>query len=328
LTAVEIDPDAASAYEANLGLLPLTKDIRNVSGRKLLEAAGLDKGECTLVFGCPPCQGFSILRRGNAVTATDLLRNALPREYLRLVRAVLPRYLAFENVPGILGRPVLDELMGELRGLGYTLEHGVVDAASYGVPQHRSRLLVVGSRVGTVGLPVPTHGTKHAPHVTVRQAIGDLPVPRTRGSPGPDAYHRARNHQEIVVRRLRAVPEGGGRADLPDDLVLDCHRDHDGHYDIYGRMRWDRPAPTLTSGCTNVTRGRFAHPEQDRAITLREALRLQTFPDDTVLKGNGDEMARQIGNAVPPALAKAIGAMIVAQEQQLEGVKAAHSVSS
>jgi DNA (cytosine-5)-methyltransferase 1 len=116
------------------------------------------------------------------------------------------------------------------------------------------------------------------------------------------------------LRRLRAIPEGGARADLPEDLQLTCHKDHSGHYDIYGRMWWDRPAPTLTSGCTNVTRGRFAHPEQDRAITLREAMELQTFPRSAVLRGSLDEMALQVGNAVPPLFAERVGQAVLAME--------------
>src|SRR5690606_22103434 len=123
-------------------------------------------------------------------------------------------------------------------------------------------------------------------------------------------------HSKLALKRLAALTEGQSRIHLPDDLVLECHRNHDGHYDIYGRMWWDRVAPTLTSGCTNITRGRFAHPEQDRAITLREAMLLQTFRPDAKLCGGVEKMALQVGNAVPSLMAKRIGETIKRMEQR------------
>lgn len=321
VAAVELDRDAAQAYEANVGIRPLTKDIRRVAGDDLLGAAGLHRGECTLLFGCPPCQSFTDLRRGSLSSRRDRARNSLLREYLRLAADVLARHIAFENVPGMLSprwRPRFDELLEGLADLGYEYVWDVLDAADFGVPQRRRRLLVVASRVAEPVLPVPTHGDPAAsgrsPWVTVREAIETL-LPLGSGEVDPeDAYHRARRHSPLALRRLRAIPEGGARTDLPEDLQLACHKDHSGHYDIYGRMWWDRPAPTLTSGCTNVTRGRFAHPAQDRAITLREAMELQTFPSSAVLRGSLDEMALQVGNAVPPLFAKRVGQAVVAME--------------
>jgi DNA (cytosine-5)-methyltransferase 1 len=210
-------------------------------------------------------------------------------------------------------------MLAALGALGYQTVSGVLDAADFGVPQHRRRLLVVGSRVANPALPAGTHAKNGAggllPHVTVRETIGGLPGLAAGERAAEDPYHRARRHSELNLRRLRAVPEGGGRRDLPAELQLKCHEDHDGHYDVYGRMWWDRPAPTLTSGCTNITRGRFAHPEQDRAITLREAMLLQTFPTETVLVGNDDEKALQIGNAVPPLLAQRIAECILEMDR-------------
>jgi DNA (cytosine-5)-methyltransferase 1 len=127
--------------------------------------------------------------------------------------------------------------------------------------------------------------------------------------------HAARKHRPIAIQRLAALKEGEARDDLPDDLQLKCHKDHDGHHDIYGRMWWDRPAPTLTTGCTNVTRGRFGHPTQCRAITLREALLLQGFPKRAMLVGSVEQMALQVGNAIPPPLARRIGQCITAMDR-------------
>lgn len=321
VAAVELDSDAAEAYEANVGVRPLVNDIRKVTGEDLLRAAGLKRGECTLLFGCPPCQSFTDLRRGMLSSRRDRARNSLLREYLRLAGDVLPRHIAFENVPGMLSprwRPRFDELLEGLVELGYEYAWDVFDAADFGVPQRRRRVLVIASRVASPVLPAATHGevgsADELPWVTVREAIGALMLLASGETDPADVYHRARRHSPLALRRLRAIPEGGARTDLPEDLQLACHKNHSGHYDIYGRMWWNRPAPTLTSGCTNVTRGRFAHPEQDRAITLREAMELQTFPRSAVLRGSLDEMALQVGNAVPPLFAERVGEAIVAME--------------
>lgn len=317
LAAVELDPLAASSYEANLGLKPIVRDIRTVSGSDVLSAANLRPGDLTLLFGCPPCQSFTVLRRGQNATSVDQRRNKLPREYLRLVGELRPRHLAFENVPGMVdgrGRAEFDLLLDGITALGYRATWKIIDAVDYGVPQRRKRLLVIASRVVEPQLPAPTHGPDDsglAAFATVRQTIGHL----VDTSETTDPLHRPRRHSELALRRLRSLREGQARADLPEELQLACHRNHNGHYDIYGRMWWDRPSPTLTSGCTNVTRGRFAHPTADRAITVREALLLQTFPSDATLLGGVEAMALQVGNAVPPRLAQEIGAVVARMER-------------
>jgi DNA (cytosine-5)-methyltransferase 1 len=328
VAAVEIDGDAAESYRLNVGLEPIVRDIRDVTGQELLTAAGLRPGECTLMFGCPPCQSFTVLRRGAALTDLDIVREGLPSQYVRLVGELKPAFVAFENVPGMVegrGREQFDALRSDLEGLGYKLKWDIVDAVDYGVPQHRRRLLVVGSRTVQPKLPARTHsgtpgaGLHHL--LTVRDAIGSVRPLRSGESDPVDVLHRARNHDAITLRRLAAIPEGGGRTHLPEELQLACHREHSGHYDVYGRMAWDKPAPTITSGCTNVTRGRFAHPSQNRAITLREAMLLQTFPDSATLIGTGDGMAQQVGNAVPTRLAEQIADAILAAGAQATTVE-------
>lgn len=317
--AVELEPDAAESYRLNVGLQPIVRDIRDVSGEELLEAAGLRVGECTLIFGCPPCQSFTVLRRGMNLTVLDRARETLPLQYVRLVGEVQPSFIAFENVPGMVkgrGHEQFEVLVAELEALGYKLTWDIVDAADYGVPQRRRRLLVIGSRTVTPTLPRPTHSSTPTngllPYVTVRDAIAGLLSLRSGDRDLIDSLHHARKHDKLTLERLQAIPEGGGRIDLPDELQLACHRDHHGHYDVYGRMNWAKPAPTITSGCTNVTRGRFAHPSQDRAITLREAMLLQTFPEAAMLFGTGEGKAQQIGNAVPTLLAERIGEAVLA----------------
>ena len=335
IAAVELDETAAASYRRNIGLAPITQDIRRVLGTDLVP----DRREPTLVFGCPPCQGYTTLRRGTPITATDRRRYQLISEYLRIVEELRPRHVAFENVPGMqeirgtgIGspRPVrthprLRRLIDRLEDLGYMTAYDVVDAADHGVPQHRRRLVVIASRVASPRLPEKTHAVDEGLLVsrwrTVRDAIEDLPPLWPGEISGSDHYHAARNHAAVVIERLSSLREGQARKDLPAQLRLKCHKDHTGHFDIYGRMWWDRPAPTLTSGCTNVTRGRFAHPEQPRAITIREAMRLQSFEDDAQLDGGHEAMALQIGNAVPPVLASAIGSAIAQMELESRGME-------
>lgn len=316
--AVEIDPQASAGFKANTGFAPLVTDVRDVDADLLCVP-----DELTLLFGCPPCQSFTELRRGDTHrTASDDVRDTLPTQYLRLVAELRPRHLAFENVPGMAtgrGKLQFRRLVDGLARLGYSLVWDVVDAAEFGIPQHRRRLLLVASRVTEPVLPVPTHTCVDRDgrpgFNTVRGAIGHLAALRAGEEDAQDSLHRARRHSDLVVRRLDAIPEGGARADLPAELQLRCHQGHDGHFDIYGRMWWDRPAPTLTSGCTNPSRGRFSHPEQSRGLTVREAALLQGFPPYTRLFGGVEAMSLQVGNAVPPLVAQRIGEVVLDVEQ-------------
>jgi len=316
LAAIENDPYAAKSYERNIGVEPIVRDVCDVTGRELLKETGLARGELTALIGCPPCQGFTSHRRDTARGRDP--RNVLLGEYVRLVRALRPQFVVFENVPGLVKGPSrwrFEIAVRELRALGYELTYEVVQSADYGVPQFRKRLLVIGASEYVPVLPEPTHGDPESKSVrrgerkrwvTVRDAIGGLRRLRSGEADPKDALHVARNHSDLNLRRLREIPhDGGSRDSLPAELVLACHKDHEGHYDVYGRMSWDRPAPTLTSGCTNITRGRFAHPVQDRAITVREALLLQGFPKYAWLAGGIEEQSLQVGNAVPPPLAAA-----------------------
>ncbi len=317
LAAIDNDPTSAKSYEKNLGVSPLVEDVRTVTGRRLLLRAGIKKGELTALIGCPPCQGFTSHRRDTRAGWDK--RNRLLDEYIRLVEEIDPHFVVFENVPGLANGPGhwrLMQAIRRLKKLGYGVAYEVLEAADYGTPQQRSRLLVIASRDhDAIELPPRTHGKpnkksvrtgKLQPWQTVRDAIGGLPKLRSGATNGSDKLHAARNHSKTNLERLRAIPHDGGSRDaLPPRLVLACHKNHDGHRDVYGRMRWNRPAPTLTSGCTNMTRGRFAHPAQDRAITVREALLLQGFPKYARLDGNIEEQSLQVGNAVPPPFAAA-----------------------
>jgi DNA (cytosine-5)-methyltransferase 1 len=216
--AVEVDHDAAAAFTRNVGLAPVVKDIRDVRGCDLLDAAGLERGELTLLFGCPPCQSFTILRRGMEPTQQDLRRNGLIYEYLRLVEELFPRHIAFENVPGLVDgrwREYFDSFREVLTELGFAMLWKVIDAAEYGVPQRRRRVLVLGSRVTEPLLPRATHAEDGAggltPYVTVRDTIAGLPMLAAGQKDPRDEFHRARRHSPLALQRLAALDRGGRR---------------------------------------------------------------------------------------------------------------------
>jgi DNA (cytosine-5)-methyltransferase 1 len=303
LAAVECETGALEAYEANHPDVAhiYRQDIREVTGAKVLEDLGIGRGELDLLAGCPPCQGFSRLRTLNRGAAADDPRNDLVREYLRLVAELLPRALMFENVPGLARDPRYQELLQEIRNLGYHAKDEVHNAAHFGVPQRRRRLILLAAREGRVEMPPKL---RLDPCPTVRSAIGGLPRPGKSGDPAHDVTEtRSPEIEELI----RLVPrDGGSRGDLGPDRILGCHLRCEGFHDVYGRMHWDDVSPTITGGFVNPSKGRFLHPEQNRCVTPREAALLQTFPPNYVFPMHRGKypVATMIGNAFPPELAR------------------------
>jgi DNA (cytosine-5)-methyltransferase 1 len=255
-----------------------------------------------VVVAGPPCQGFSKLnRRRNGDE-----RNVLYAEILRCVESTSPTCVVVENVPGFLQTEKATALAAALRQRGYSVRSGVVNAADYGVPQRRLRALLCAARRGR-GLPWP-NSTHTAPrHRTVADAFTLLPTT-------PDGANWHRPYPRLSqLERIRSVPEGGSRRDLPADLVLDCWRETTGFSDVLGRLAWHKPAVTVRTEFFRPEKGRFLHPSEDRPITVREAARLQSFPDEFVFPEGQTltSVARQIGNAIPPRLAEAIGRAIL-----------------
>lgn len=197
-------------------------------------------------------------------------------------------------------------------------EYQILNAKSYGVPQNRRRLILIASRIITPIFPVATHGDGLLPYVTVYDAIHRFPALEAGEVHEEIANHRAAGLSTLNLQRILATPhDGGGRVDWPPHLVLACHANgHAGHTDVYGRMAWNSISPTLTSKYFSISNGRFGHPEQNRAISLREAAALQSFPDDYVFEGSMQEVGRQIGNAVPVLLAQKIGEQLLAAHTQ------------
>jgi len=309
--AVDNDDVAVRTYRDNIGDHVLRASLTELAVERLLERAGLEPGECTLLAGGPPCQGFSVKRNG----ARDDPRNRLLLEFFRFIEGVQPRFFLVENVKGLLskhGRPYLNEFTLRAAERGYYSHIGELDAVDFGVPQFRPRAFIVGERREEgVHFRFPTPTVLAKDRRTVRHAIGDLPSPPENGSPHPDFHNHYREAKlsRTNLERIRHVPQGGGRQDLPEHLQLPCHKSRPTlrHVDVYGRLSWDQPSVTLTARFDSFTRGRFAHPVEHRSLTLREGARIQTFPDTFVFLGNREDGARLIGNAVPPLLAQILG---------------------
>jgi DNA (cytosine-5)-methyltransferase 1 len=271
-------------------------------------------GAPDVVVGGPPCQGFSTQRRGE----THDRRNDLVERFWTLALDLSPAVIVMENVPGVLGargRDHMRRILAHVDSRSYDVAHSVVEVSRLGVPQRRRRALVVAwdpLRVKPFDFsPLLLPGVVR----TVRDAIADLPPPPADFGPHPDVANHARVRTSALnVERISHVPEGGGRLDVPAGLRLRCHRDSTHrHLDVYGRLRWDEPSGTITAMFDNFTRGRFAHPAEDRNITNREGARLQSFPDSFVFVGPKKDVARQIGNAVPPLLGRAVGEQVLRQ---------------
>ncbi|WP_411838906.1 DNA cytosine methyltransferase [Paracoccus sp. ME4] len=300
---------AVQSYARNFSHPVICADLSVMSGGEILSKANTKRGEVDLVVGGPPCQGFSIQRIGSDYD----LRNSLVMDFARLVDEIAPRIFIMENVPGLLGkrgRALFEAFLVSVGKSGYEVEAHVVNAADFGVAQLRRRVVILGRRRGeahSLEMPRPTCDPRS--YLTVQDAIGDLAPPTLPKAQPSDPLHRQTRMSELNLERLRHIPPGGGMEDLPIRLRVDCHKagaDKIGHRNVYGRLASDRPAGTITARFDSFTRGKFAHPIEDRNITLREGARLQSFPDHFCFVGNQEDIACQIGNAVPPLLGEAL----------------------
>lgn len=301
LGAVEVDLLAVENYKANHRRVNVwRKDISAIDVPEFAASLGLLPGQLDLLAGCPPCQGFSTMRTLNGSIRVDDPRNNLLLDFQRFVDVLRPRAVMLENVPGLADDERFVKFCADMRRLGYVGECRILNVEDYGVPQRRNRLIYLAG----LGFQVPFAGVA-ARRNTVRKAIALLPKAGESGDPLHDIKER---RSSIVMERIRRISKNGGsRSGLPTELQLDCHKRCNGFKDVYGRMSWDNVAPTITSGCFNPSKGRFLHPEEDRAITLREAALLQGFPRKykfTTVK-NKSAVALMIGNALPPPFIKA-----------------------
>jgi DNA (cytosine-5)-methyltransferase 1 len=308
LGAVDIDPLSVQTYKANHPEVEVwLEDIRALRGPAVRKKLQLRKGELDLLAGCPPCQGFSTLRTLNGGRSIEDPRNDLVFDFLRLVQELKPKAVMMENVPGLGADRRMVDFCRSLSELGYGHRYRVLNAADFGVPQRRRRLILLAARSGAVDFAQPS-----TERPTVRSAIGSLP---TAGESGDALHDLPESRSPRVEELIRKIPkDGGSRLQLGRAHQLECHLRCTGFKDVYGRMAWDAPAPTITSGCYNPSKGRFLHPDEDRGITLREAALLQSFPGDYRFPVEGGKLALAglIGNAFPPEFVRRHAARVAA----------------
>lgn len=319
VAGIDVDRACRYPFEANHpGARFMERDIATISGSEM--SALWSSNSIRLLAGCAPCQPFSSYSRGRAA---DHEKWGMLYHFSRLVRECLPDLVTMENVPGLQKQLPFADFVEDLRRCGFEVVYDVLNAADFGVPQHRKRLVLLASRIGPVSLPQPTHAGR-ANWVTVRRAVGHLPRLQHGRSSDKDPMHKAAALSPLNLKRIRASKPGGTWRDWPESLLAECHRRESGRHSagVYGRMSFDAPAPTMTTLCTGYGNGRFGHPEQNRAITLREAAIFQSFPEDYVFirpeeAVSNKTVARLIGNAVPPKLAEAVGRALVKSTRTL-----------
>ena len=313
LGGYDICSEYKDTYEKNNKCKFVVEDIRNVDKERIyLDFPSVKGNEDDLLFsGCAPCQPFSKQRR----SANEHADVNLLFEFGRIVGFIKPAYVLVENVPGLKGRgeKVFNEFISILKKNSYFLSYRVINAKDYGVPQNRSRLVLLASRLSQPKIPNGLFGKDKHPYKTVKDAISHFPPIEAGGTHQKIFNHSASSLSELNMKRIENTPHSGGdRRSWPTSLVLNCHRKgHTGHTDVYGRMDWVKVAPTLTAKCFSLSNGRYGHPEQNRAISLREAAAIQTFGDNYVFYGNRTSIGRQIGNAVPVKLAEELALYIV-----------------
>ena len=315
----DLDPTCKYAFEANNTALFVEKDVSKLTVSEISERLG--DGAITLLAGCAPCQPFSTYSR----TGRSENRNSewsLVASFGRLVQGVRPDLVTMENVAALQDHPVFEEFIKALEG--YVVTYRIVQCASIGVPQTRKRLVLVASKLGSTA---PSLDWLQEDIVTVRDSIGALPPLHAGEGSKDDPLHLACRLSEVNLRRIRASLPGGTWRDWPLDLRAACHRKVTGDTfpAVYGRMKWDEPAPTMTTQCFGYGNGRFGHPEQDRAITLREAAMLQTFPHEyRFLKKDErvrfSHLGRLIGNAVPVRLGEKIAHTFRTHVESVKGL--------
>ncbi len=312
---VDIDPASRHPFETNNSAAFLLADVSTLSAETIKQS--FVPGTTTLLAGCAPCQPFSTYSqkatRGNNTGLDEREKDnwKLLERFGELIEQIQPDLVTMENVPPLLRAPVYVRLIQSLAG--YWVDAQVIDCQTIGLPQTRKRLVLVASRLG----PIKIQQFERA-RTSVRTAISDLPRLGAGETDTSDRLHRASSLSSVNLKRIRSSLPGGTWRDWPDDLRAECHLKDTGstYPSVYGRMEWDKPSPTITTQCFGYGNGRFGHPEQDRAISLREAAMLQGFPRDYSFLPENEKVSfatlgRLIGNAVPVTLGAAIGELLV-----------------
>lgn len=295
VASVEIDSDAVKTYKDNHpNTVVFQEDIQNFDLKKMKSL--LAGKPLHLLAGCPPCQGFSSIRRKNKKRSIQDKRNKLLLEFLRCIEELKPITIMMENVPGLVNYYLFPYFIKRLDELNYNPLCGEIDIFAYGIPQHRKRLVVLGSKLGIMKI-VPGNSKKRTVKDVFEKINSNLIADYAHGV--------VAKHTSRIANMISLIPkDGGSRKDLPEEYILECHKDKQnvGFNDIYGRLSWDKPSGTITGGCLNPSKGRFLHPTEDRCITAREAALLQSFPIDYIFPStiSKTSLALLIGNALPP----------------------------
>lgn len=319
----DLDVTCEYSYTHNNHSLFINRNIEDVDGKEIKKL--LRGYNVKILAGCAPCQPFSRHQKDKKDRAKHKDWKLL-YQFARLVEEVQPHIVSMENVPELEKEKVFEDFVVTLKKQKYYVTYKVVDAADYGVPQRRKRLLLLASKKKEIIFIEPTHKQP----VTVREAIGDLPSIRAGECNNTDRLHITSSLSDINLKRIQHSIPGGSWKDWPENLMLECHKKKKGqtYTSVYGRMSWDDVAPTITTQFTGYGTGRFGHPEQDRALTLREGAMIQTFPRDySFLPLNKEliikDISRQIGNAVPPRLGEIIGLSIIKHYEKRKDIKKA-----
>lgn len=310
-TGYDIDPACQFPFEHNNKARFILRSVEDISGKDLAE--NFPAGDIKVLAGCAPCQPFSTYSR----RYTDKKSKwKLLYDFARLVEECDPEIVSMENVPQLRRHTIFREFTTELQQFGYLIAFYEVDCPRYGIPQTRRRLVLFASKFGKINL-IPTTQNE-ANYETVRKTIYYLEPLSAGQSSKTDRIHQCSKLSELNLRRIRASKPGGSWRDWPEDLIAECHAKNSGktYPAVYGRMEWDAPSPTITTQCFGFGNGRFGHPEQDRAISLREAALLQTFPRDYQFVDPAEpvvfnRVGRLIGNAVPVKLGQVVAQSIL-----------------
>lgn len=316
VAGIDTDITCKFAFEENNKAVFIPKSISDITKSEINNLFG--DAKYRVLVGCAPCQPFSSYTFKDE-EKKDNGKWKLLYEFARLIKQTLPEIVSMENVSQLINfkkAPVFEDFIGLLERMGYYVHFEVVNCPDYGIPQNRKRLVLLASKLGEISLIPKTH--KKENYVTVHEAIGSLPKIADGEYHDKDLMHYARKLSPINKRRIKATPYGGSWKDWSDDLKLECHKRDSGksYPSVYGRMKWNEPSPTMTTHCIGYGNGRFGHPDQDRAISLREASLLQTFPVKYKFFNEKDGsyssvvVARQIGNAVPVRLGRVIAKSI------------------
>ena len=318
LAGIDIDESCEFAYEKNNKAKFIHKSISDVTEQELLDL--YPEEGYKVLMGCAPCQPFSSHNK-NKQDRTQHKDWGLLYDFQRHVEKLKPEIVSMENVPALKREEIFKEFVESLKENGYFVSYEVVNAPDYGVPQRRKRLLLLASLLGEINFIPPTHENNH---VTVRDAIGHLPKIKAGETNKVDYLHRSSSLNDINIERIKFSKPGGTWEDWPEEILPACYRKESGqtYTSVYGRMEWDEVSPTLTTQFIRYGTGRYGHPEQNRALSLREGAILQTFPDDYKLveseKYNFTNISKQIGNAVPVILGEVIGESIKRHLEDME----------